>query len=130
MAEALLRLSHFTRDETWAAVARETLASFANDYKSYGHFVAGYARAVDLVLHPPVHVTIVGPREREDTRALQRAALAPTSRAAWCSSSIRARSANGSRRSACRTRTVLRAPTCTAAARATPRPPIRSVCRP
>jgi uncharacterized protein YyaL (SSP411 family) len=77
MAEALLRLSHFTRDEAWAKVARETLAAFATSYKSYGHFVAGYARAVDLVLHPPVHVTIVGPRERDDTRALQRAALAP-----------------------------------------------------
>jgi uncharacterized protein YyaL (SSP411 family) len=77
MAEALLRLSHFTRERSWADVARETLESFLGDYKRYGHFVAGYARAVDLHLHPPVHVTIVGPLEREDTWTLRRAALAP-----------------------------------------------------
>jgi len=77
MAEALLRLSHFTRDADYADTARETLQSFVQDYKGYGHFVAGYARAVDLLLHPPVHVTIVGPEGREDTRALRAAALAP-----------------------------------------------------
>jgi uncharacterized protein YyaL (SSP411 family) len=77
MAEALLRLSHLTRDPSWAAVARETLESFLTDYKRFGHFVAGYARAADLYLHPPVHVTIVGPKDREDTWALRQAALAP-----------------------------------------------------
>jgi len=77
MAEALLRLSHFTHESDWADTARETLGSFARDYKSYGHFVAGYARAVDLWLHPPLHVVIVGPPERADARALQAAALAP-----------------------------------------------------
>jgi uncharacterized protein YyaL (SSP411 family) len=77
MAEALLRLSHFTREPTWADTARETLAAFLPDYKRYGHFVAGYARAVDLLLNPPAHVTVVGPLEREDTRALREAALAP-----------------------------------------------------
>ncbi|MCC7013205.1 MAG: thioredoxin domain-containing protein [Planctomycetes bacterium] len=76
-AEALLRLSFFTRELRWQALARETLASFASDYKRHGHLVAGYARAVDLYLHPPVHVTIVGPAERDDTRHLRRAALAP-----------------------------------------------------
>jgi uncharacterized protein YyaL (SSP411 family) len=77
MAEALLRLSHFTRENEWAEKARATLVSFAGDYKSYGHFVAGYARAVDLWLHPPLHVVIVGRREDAGTRALQAAALAP-----------------------------------------------------
>ena len=77
MADALLRLSHLTRDPAWSAIARETLESFLGDYKRYGHFVAGYARAVDLYLHPPLHVTIVGPRDREDTWALRMAALAP-----------------------------------------------------
>jgi len=77
MAEALLRLSHFTRDPSWAATARETLVAFLPDYKRYGHFVAGYARAVDLLLNPPAHVTVIGPLEREDTRALRDAALAP-----------------------------------------------------
>jgi uncharacterized protein YyaL (SSP411 family) len=77
MAEALLRLAHFTHENDWAEIARDTLSSFAHDYKSYGHFVAGYARAVDLWLHPPLHVIIVGPPDRADSRALQSAALAP-----------------------------------------------------
>jgi uncharacterized protein YyaL (SSP411 family) len=77
LAEALLRLSYFTRELRWQTIARETLASFAGEYKSHGHLVAGYARAVDLYLNPPVHVTIVGPFDRDDTRLLQRAALAP-----------------------------------------------------
>lgn len=77
MAEALLRLSHLTRDNDYADTARETLASFATDYKRYGHFVAGYARAVDLLFHEPVLVTIVGPRGSLATRDLAEAALRP-----------------------------------------------------
>lgn len=77
MAEALLRLSHLVRDDDYADAARAALQSFAADYKRYGHFVAGYARAVDLVFHEPVHVTIVGPRGSEATRALREAALRP-----------------------------------------------------
>jgi uncharacterized protein YyaL (SSP411 family) len=77
MAESMLRLSHLTRASQWETLARETLASFASDYRTYGHFIAGYARAIDLLYHPPVHVTIVGPSEREDTQALRLAALAP-----------------------------------------------------
>jgi uncharacterized protein YyaL (SSP411 family) len=77
MAEALLRLSHLLRDDDYADTARATLASFALDYKRFGHFVAGYARAVDLLLHEPVHVTIIGPKASEATRALREAALEP-----------------------------------------------------
>lgn len=77
MAEALLRLSYFTRDERWSNLAHDTLRSFASDYKRHGHLVAGYARAVDLFLNPPLHVIVVGPAGREDTRNLHRAALAP-----------------------------------------------------
>lgn len=77
MAEALLRLSHLSRDTDYADTARETLASFVSDYKRYGHFVAGYARAVDLLFHEPVHVTIVGSRNGEATHALAEAALRP-----------------------------------------------------
>lgn len=77
MAEALLRLSHLTRQDDYADTARETLAAFVLDYKRYGHFVAGYARAVDLHFHPPVHVTIVGRRSDPATQALIDAALRP-----------------------------------------------------
>ncbi len=77
MAEALLRLATLTRQDDYADTARETLESFANDYKRFGFFTAGYARAVDLLFHLPIHVTIVGPRASELAIALQRAALAP-----------------------------------------------------
>jgi uncharacterized protein YyaL (SSP411 family) len=77
MAEVLLRLSHLVRETGFADAARAALASFAGDYKRYGHFVAGYARAVDLLFNEPVHVTIVGPRASEATRVLRLAALKP-----------------------------------------------------
>ena len=77
IAEALLRLARFLHEDDYADTARETLASFAHDYKRYGHFVAGYARAVDLFFHEPVQVTIVGPRRGDATRALAEAALRP-----------------------------------------------------
>ncbi len=77
MAEALLQLSFLTREERYAEVARGALASFASDYKRYGHFVAGYARAVELALRPPVHVTILGDPAAADTRELLAAAWRP-----------------------------------------------------
>ncbi len=77
MAEALLRLSALLRIDDYADTARETLASFADDYKRFGHFTAGYARAVDLLFHLPIHVTIVGPRASPLAIDLQRAALGP-----------------------------------------------------
>jgi len=75
MAEALLRLSHLAREPELAIEARKTLASFLQDYKRYGHFVAGYGRAVDLLFHEPVCITIVGPKVADQTRALRKAAL-------------------------------------------------------
>jgi uncharacterized protein YyaL (SSP411 family) len=77
MAEALLRLALLSGNRDYEDCARETLASFTGDYRRYGHFVAGYARAVDLLFHEPVVVTVVGPRDGEATRALARAALRP-----------------------------------------------------
>lgn len=77
MAEALLRLAALLRVDDYADAARETLASFATDYKGYGHFVAGYARSVDLLFHQPIHVTVVGPRNADATRELVQAALRP-----------------------------------------------------
>jgi uncharacterized protein YyaL (SSP411 family) len=74
LAEALLRLSYLSRREEFADIAHETLLSFTGSYKQYGYFVAGYARAVDLVLYEPIVVTVVGNREEEDARALRHAA--------------------------------------------------------
>jgi len=77
MAESLVRLSHMTRDTYFAERARATLRSFAGDYRRYGHFVAGYGRAIDLLFHEPVHITIVGAHGTDETRALREAALRP-----------------------------------------------------
>jgi uncharacterized protein YyaL (SSP411 family) len=77
MAESLLRLSHLTREEDYEVAARRALESFLLDYKSFGHRIGAYARAVNLLLDPPVHVTVVGPGRDDQTRALREAALRP-----------------------------------------------------
>jgi uncharacterized protein YyaL (SSP411 family) len=77
MAEALLRLGVLERDERYEVLAREALSAFADDYKRHGHFVAGFARAVALLLHSPVHVTIVSRAQDELGKQLRRAALEP-----------------------------------------------------
>lgn len=77
MAEALIRLGHMTRDMDMLSDARRALEAFLEDHRRYGHHVAAYARAIDLLLLPPVHVTIVGERDAEQTKALRHAALRP-----------------------------------------------------
>ena len=77
LAEALLRLSLFTALDQDRRVAAEALTAFAGDYKRHGHFVAGYARAVALFLHPPVHVTIVARAHDTLAERLRKAALEP-----------------------------------------------------
>lgn len=77
MAEALLRLSYRTQDDDYADCAVSALQAFAQDYKRYGHFVAGYGRAVDLLLHPPVVITIVAATGDPAGDALFQAALRP-----------------------------------------------------
>ncbi len=74
LAEALTRLSYLSRREEFRDVARDTLLAFTHDYKQYGYFVAGYARAVDLFLYEPMVVTIVGDRSTEAARAFRMAA--------------------------------------------------------
>ena len=59
-AEVLIRLHHLTRDESYAEAARGTLEAFAGAYTQMGHFAAGYAKAVDMLLNPPAVVNIVG----------------------------------------------------------------------
>lgn len=77
LAEVLLRLGHMTREEDLIDRARVALGAFLKDYRRFGHHVAGYGRAVDLLVRPPVHVTVVGPRDADRTRALRLAALGP-----------------------------------------------------
>lgn len=76
-ASALLRLGHLLGREDLRQRSRQILAAFAGSYRRYGHFIADYGRAVDLLYHPPVHVIVVGDREDDRTCALRQAALRP-----------------------------------------------------
>jgi len=77
MAEALLRQSFLSHRPEFHEEAVRTLAAFTDDYKEYGYYVAGYARAIDLIFYEPLVITIVGDRRTERADALRRAALAP-----------------------------------------------------
>jgi len=63
IAEVFLRAHHLTLRDEYLETAERTLRLFAGDYHMYGFFTAGYARAVDLFLNPPVHAVIVGRRD-------------------------------------------------------------------
>ncbi|HET8944924.1 MAG TPA: hypothetical protein VFO59_09105, partial [Dehalococcoidia bacterium] len=63
-----------TRDESYAAAARGTLEAFAGAYAPMGHFAAGYARVVDMLLNSPMVVNIVG--GRDEASPLHEAAMA------------------------------------------------------
>lgn len=74
MAEVLLRAHHLTGRQEYLETARRALEAFVDEYHYYGYATAGYARAVELYLHPPVHVVIVGRRDHSATAAMVRAA--------------------------------------------------------
>ncbi len=73
-ALALIRLSGFTEDAKYRQAAERALRLFADKYGGYGYFASSYARAVDAARAPGLHVTIIGDRNDERTRLLQRAA--------------------------------------------------------
>ena len=75
-ALALIRLSGmgFSDPSRFRQAAERTLRLFADKYSGYGYFASSYARAVDAARAPGLHVTIIGDRNDERTRLLQRAA--------------------------------------------------------
>jgi uncharacterized protein len=76
-AEACVRLGTLAYEPELVDAGRRILAAFSGDWRRYGHLAAVYARAVDLFVHPPVHVIVVGPADGDRTRALRRTALRP-----------------------------------------------------
>lgn len=76
MAESLVRLSYLSRRPEFYDEAVQALESFADDYKEYGYYVAGYGRAVDLIFYEPLFLTIVGDRDSAPLVELRRTALA------------------------------------------------------
>lgn len=66
-AELLLRFDATTGEERYRHLSKSTLEAFAKTYENYGHFSSCYASAVDLFLHGPLLVTIIG--QVNDARA-------------------------------------------------------------
>ncbi|MHC5064144.1 MAG: thioredoxin domain-containing protein [Planctomycetota bacterium] len=77
MAEALVRQSFLSHRHEFHDEAVRTLEAFTGDYKEYGYYVAGYARAIDLIFYEPLVIMIVGDRKTAEADALRKAALAP-----------------------------------------------------
>ncbi len=76
MAESLMRLSYLARRPELYEEATAALSAFADDYREYGYYVAGYGRAIDLCFYEPLFITIVGDRQSEEALALRRTSLA------------------------------------------------------
>ena len=73
-ALALVRLSGLTEDARYRQAAEQALKLFADKYAAYGYFSASYARAVEAVNAPGLHVTIIGEGNTSELRTLQEAA--------------------------------------------------------
>lgn len=74
-AQLLIRLSWLTGKKVYQERARTILRAFSETYHRYKVQAAPYAIAVDMLLRPPLFVTIVGPQNDPRTRALREAAL-------------------------------------------------------
>jgi uncharacterized protein YyaL (SSP411 family) len=133
MAEALLRLSRFAARGRLHRHGPRHARELRQRLQALRAFVAGYARAVDLFFHEPVHVTIVGARGSEQSRQLAEAALRPyvSSRIVQILDPCTTRSSSSA--PACPARAACSsppAPTSNAAAAAWRRRPTRCGCRP
>jgi len=73
-ALALVRLSGFIEDARYKQAAERALKLFAGEYSKWGYFASSYARAVEAVNAPGLHITIVGDKTDPQSRALQQAA--------------------------------------------------------
>ncbi len=75
-AQVLDRLAYLTNEKAYQQRAEQALEAFAGAAPNFGLFAASYALAVDLHLHPPAHVVIIGSKSDSKTRDLWRSALA------------------------------------------------------
>ena len=74
-AHVLLDLAYLAGDQRYAAAARKALAGLAGGAdRRWGTFLAGYAAALDRLVHGPRTVVIAGPAEDKALRALAAAA--------------------------------------------------------
>ncbi len=73
-ARALILLGEITGRADYGEKAERALRLFAGIYREHGLFAADYARSVELMLHGPTEVLVVGEREDALTRTLAQAA--------------------------------------------------------
>ena len=76
-AEALLSLGRMIEPHKYEQAAARILGAFQEDWPRFGDSIADYGRAVDLLLHEPVEVTIVGPQASPSTHAMRQGRPAP-----------------------------------------------------
>ncbi len=77
MGEALIRLGVLLQDRRWTDRGRAALEAFLGSERPHGFATAGFARALDLLVHEPVRVLVVGNRTDERRSALFDAGLRP-----------------------------------------------------
>lgn len=73
-AEALIRGALLVGRPEYAEAGRRALAAHAPRFRRQGYAMAAYGRAVELALHPPLHILVVGAADDARTRALFAAA--------------------------------------------------------
>ena len=73
-ARVLILLSEVTGRADYLELAAGALKLFGAIYREHGLFAADYARSVELLLHGPTDVLLVGPREDGRVKTLARAA--------------------------------------------------------
>ncbi len=69
-AEVLLRGALCTGRSSLAELARRALAVHTTDFRRYGYGMAAFGRSVELVLHPPLHILVVGAERDQRTLSL------------------------------------------------------------
>ena len=71
-AEVLLRGALHSGRSTYALLARRALELHTEDFRRYGYAMSAYGRSVELIVHPPLHIVIVGTADDPRTQELFR----------------------------------------------------------
>lgn len=71
-AEFFFQLSLLTQNQSFAAIARRTLAFFSLDFSRYGLFASRYALACHQINHAPLLIIVIGKSDNELTQLFLR----------------------------------------------------------
>ncbi len=73
-AEFLLKLSAITGKVGWGEMARKTLSLFAESYAELGLQASSYAHAVNIAIHGPIRIEVIGSRKDSEFQVFLKAA--------------------------------------------------------